>query len=132
MYTYPPTGNQHPIYLWVAGEVTENQQRVEQAALFPLGPSSTYSVTMQRCELPRPGKHLRLRAYNVTGVQRQKKKRPKLRTDQSSRKNTTKQQRDSQPIRYTVQNTGYQDAPGTHWVFQQHKKDRGSNEGPIM
>ena len=38
-------------------------------------------------------------------------------------KKTTKQQRDSQPIRCTVQNTGYQDAPGTHWVLQQHKKD---------
>ena len=36
--THPP-GNQHqegPIYLWVAGEVTENWQRAEQAALFPL------------------------------------------------------------------------------------------------
>ena len=29
-------------------------------------------------------------------------------------KNTTNQQKDSQPIRYTVQNTGYQDATGTH------------------
>ena len=29
-------------------------------------------------------------------------------------KNTIKGQRDSQPIRYRVQNTGYQDAPGTH------------------
>ena len=27
-----------PICLWVAGEVTENQQRAEQAALFPLRP----------------------------------------------------------------------------------------------
>ena len=38
--THPP-GNQHqkgPICLWVAAEVTENQQRTEQAALFPLGP----------------------------------------------------------------------------------------------
>ena len=35
---------------------------------------------------------------------------PKERTDQSSRKNITKQQRDSQPIRCTVQNTGNQDA----------------------
>ena len=41
MYTNPPTWNQHqkgPICLWVVGEVTENCQRVEQAALFPLGP----------------------------------------------------------------------------------------------
>ena len=32
-----------------------------------------------------------------------------------------------QPIRCTVQNIGYQDAPGTHWVLQQHKKDPGRN-----
>ena len=34
-------GNQHqkgPLCLWVAGEVTEDQQRAEQEALFPLGP----------------------------------------------------------------------------------------------
>ena len=38
--THPP-GYQHqkgPIWLWIAGEVTENRQRVEQAALFPLRP----------------------------------------------------------------------------------------------
>ena len=38
--THTP-GNQHqkgPICLWVVGKVTENQQRVEQAALFPLRP----------------------------------------------------------------------------------------------
>ena len=28
-----------------------------------------------------------------------------------------------------VQNTGFQDAQGTHWVVQQHKKDPGRNEG---
>ena len=29
-----------------------------------------------------------------------------------------------------VQNTDYyQDAQGTHWVLQRHKKDRGRNEG---
>ena len=39
--------------------------------------------------------------------------------------------KDSQPIRYRVQNTGYQDAPGTHWVLQQHKKAPGSNEDCI-
>ena len=36
-----PLGNQDqkgPICLWVAGEVTENQQRGEQALLLPLGP----------------------------------------------------------------------------------------------
>ena len=38
--THPPK-NQHkkgPICLWVAGEVTENWQRAEQAALIPLTP----------------------------------------------------------------------------------------------
>ena len=40
----------------------------------------------------------------------------------------TKQNGDKQPIRYTVQNIGYQDAQGTHWVLQ-HKKDPGRNEG---
>ena len=36
-----PHRNQHqkgPLCLWVAGEVTENQQRTAQAALVPLGP----------------------------------------------------------------------------------------------
>ena len=46
-------------------------------------------------------------------------------------KNTTKGGRDNQPIRCTVQNTGYLDAPGTHWVLQQHKKDPGNNEDCI-
>ena len=30
-----------------------------------------------------------------------------------------------------VQNTCYQDAPGAHWVLQQHKNDPGRNEGCI-
>ena len=34
-------------------------------------------------------------------------------------------------IRCRIQNTGYQDAPGTQWVLQQHKKDSGINEGYI-
>ena len=47
--------NQHqegPMWLWVVGEVTENQQRAEQVALFPLGPSPTYSITTQWRGLP--------------------------------------------------------------------------------
>ena len=36
---------------------------------------------------------------------------------------------DKKSIRCTVQNTGYQDAQGTQWVLQQHKKDPGRNEG---
>ena len=38
----------------------------------------------------------------------------------------TKQNRDNQPIRYRVQNTGDQDAQRTHWIQQQHK---GRSEG---
>ena len=58
-----PLRNQHqkgPLCLWVAEGVTEIWQRVEQAPLLPLGPSPTYSVTVQRPALPRPGEHLRL------------------------------------------------------------------------
>ena len=58
-----PPRNQHQkglICLWVAEEVTESQLRAEQAALSLLGPSPTYSATTQLCELPHPGKYLRL------------------------------------------------------------------------
>ena len=65
-------------------------------------------------------------------MQRQKKMAPIKEQFKSPEKNTTIQRRDSQLIRCTVQNTGYQDAPGTQWVLQQHKKDSGSNEGCIM
>ena len=44
-----PLRKQHqkgPICLWVADGVTENQQRVEQAPLLPLGHSLTYSITV--------------------------------------------------------------------------------------
>ena len=58
-----PPRNQHqkgPICLWVGQGVTENQQRVEQAVLFPFGPHPTYSITTNQHELPHPGEHLRL------------------------------------------------------------------------
>ena len=84
--THPP-GNQHqrgPICLWVAGEVTENHQRVEQAPLFPLRLLPTYSNTTQQHGLPHPSEHLRYHPlllntpYSATllstGVLRQKKK----------------------------------------------------------
>ena len=54
-----------------------------------------------------------------------KKYGPNERTDQSS-KNRTKQQRDSQPIRCRVQNTGNQDAHRNGWVGFQNK---GKYEG---
>ena len=43
----------------------------------------------------------------------------KERTEQSSRKNITKQQRDSQPIRCTVQNTANKDAHRIGWIWSQ-------------
>ena len=57
------------------------------------------------------------------GCQNEKTKKhdPNERTKQNSRKRT-KQNGDKQAIRCRVQNTGYQDAQGTHWVLQQHKK----------
>ena len=41
--------------------------------------------------------------------------------EKNSRKRT-KQNGDKQSIRCRVQNICYQDAQGTHWVLQQHKK----------
>ena len=35
---HPPRYQKGPVCLWVVEEVTESQQRAEQAALFPLGP----------------------------------------------------------------------------------------------
>ena len=61
-----PLGSQHqggPIWLWVAEEVTEVQQKMEQVPLLPLGPSAMYSITAQQPALPRPGEHLRLRPF---------------------------------------------------------------------
>ena len=46
-----PPRNQHqkgPIYLCVAREVTESQQRVEQAALFPLRPLSHIQLRQKK------------------------------------------------------------------------------------
>ena len=60
---------------------------------------------------PAQGEHLRLHPFlHNTQAETKKKNGPNERTDQSSRKNTTKWQRDSQPIRCTVQTTGNQDA----------------------
>ena len=42
---------------------------------------------------------------------------PNERSEQNPRKRA-KQNGDNQLIRYTVQSTGYPDAPGTHWVLQ--------------
>ena len=61
-----PLGSQHQkglIRLWVVEGVTEILQRVEQAPLVPLGPSSTYSIKAQRPVLPHPGAHLRLHPF---------------------------------------------------------------------
>ena len=52
--------------------MTEIWQRTEQVPLFPLDPSSTYSVTTQLCK-PGPGEYLRLGPLYVIGTPRQKK-----------------------------------------------------------
>ena len=68
--------NQHqrgPVSLWVAEGVTENQQRVEQAPMLPLGPSPTYSVTAQKPALPHPREDLRLRPFTQQVYQDKKK-----------------------------------------------------------
>ena len=90
-----PLGNQHqkgPLCLWVAGEVTEIWQRVEQVPLFALGPLPSHTVSQRSIV----GYLTRVNTsdsapYYVTGIPRQKKNGPNERTDQSSRKNTTKQ-----------------------------------------
>ena len=51
-----------------------------------------------------------------------------MKEQQNSRKRT-KQNGDKQSYKCKVQNTGYQDAQGTNWVTQQHKKDSDRNEG---
>ena len=58
--------------MWVAGEVTETQQRVEQAPLLPLGPSPTYSITAVTSGTP-PRKTPKAPPLYLTGVPRQKK-----------------------------------------------------------
>ena len=45
-----------------------------------------------------------------------KKRDPNERTEKNSRKRA-KENGDKQSIRCRVQNTGYEDAPGTHWVI---------------
>ena len=67
------------------------------------------------------------------GCQNEEKKKygPNERTEQSFRERT-KRHGDKQSIRCRVQNTGDQDAPGTHWALQRHKKDPGRNEGCTM
>ena len=114
-----PHGNQYqkgPIWLWVAGEVTENWQRADQVELSLSDPCPTYSVTKQPHGLPHPGEHLRLCPLlcNSQAETKNKKQGPKKNSSKLQKK-YTKQQRDSQPIRCRVQNTGYQDAPGNHW-----------------
>ena len=43
--------------------VTEIHDRVEQGPLLPLGPTPTYSITVQPPALLCPGEHLRLRPF---------------------------------------------------------------------
>ena len=68
---------------------------------------------------------LRHLTFGDSVTPRQKKNGPNERTDQNSRKNTTKLGRDSQPIRCKVQNTGYQDTHRIGWICS---KSRWKNE----
>ena len=58
--------------------VTESRQRAEQVALFPLGPSPTYSITTQQRGLPSPGEYLRLRPLLQNRCAETKKKKKKM------------------------------------------------------
>ena len=72
MYTNLPNGNEHqkgPIWLWIAGEVTENQQIVEQTALFFLRPLA------QQVGLPYLSEHLRLHPLLCNRRKKTKKKK---------------------------------------------------------
>ena len=58
-----PLGNQHqrgPVCLWVAGEVTENGQRVEQVPLFPLRPLPHIQRRSTATSVTPPHEHLQL------------------------------------------------------------------------
>ena len=92
-----PPGNQHqkgPICLWVAGEVTKSQEPSKWHCSLS-DPCPTYSATIQWCRLPHPGEHLRLHPLLGNRCAETKKKGPNEGRGQSSRKNTTKQWRDS-------------------------------------
>ena len=106
-----PLGNQHkkvPVGLWVVGEVTESLQRAEQGSLFHFRPLSHIQRQNAAPWVAPPWRTPKLCPL-LRNRPTMMKKWP-IWTDQSSRKNTTKQRRDSQPIRCTVQNTGNQDA----------------------
>ena len=113
MYTNPPTRNQHqkgPICLWVVVEVTETSGELSKQHRSLSDPFPTYSTIMKQHGLPCLGEYLKLRPLPCNRHTRTKKYGPNERTDQNSRKNTTMQRRDSQPIRCRVQNIGNKDA----------------------
>ena len=63
--------------MWVAEGVAEIRWRVEWEPLLLLGPSPTYSITVQQPVLSRPGEHLRLRPFTKQVRQDDKKKKKK-------------------------------------------------------
>ena len=88
-----PPRNQHqkgPICLGVKEEVTETHKRAGFHC-FLSGPSPTYKTTAQPHELPCAREHLRLHPLLCNRHSETQKCGPNKRTDQSSRKNTTKQ-----------------------------------------
>ena len=85
---------------------------MEQAPLLPLGPSPKYSITVQPPALPHPGEHLRLRPLlrNSCAETKKKKKLAQMKEQLTAPEQIQLRDRDSQPIRCTVQNSGNQDA----------------------
>ena len=127
-----PPRNQHQgstwkgtIHLWVVGEVTESGPRAEQAALFPLWPlpHRQHHNAVTWVALP----WWTSKAPPLTSTRHTKIKTwPKWKNRPKLQKNTTKEQRDSQPTRCRIQNTGNQDAHRIGWVCSQNT---GKREG---
>ena len=94
--THPPR-NQHQkgsVCLWVVEKVTDSWPRAEEVALFPFGPFPHMQHHSASTWVALPWQIPRLHPLilkRCTETKKKKKEWPNERTDQSSRKNTTKQ-----------------------------------------
>ena len=113
MYTNPPTQEstlEGPNLL--VGSRRSDWKLVQSQAsnISPsLIPPAMYNATMQWNSMSCLGEYLRFHLLQCNRCTKTKKYGPNERTDQSSRKNTSKWWRASQPIRCRVQNTGNED-----------------------
>ena len=109
-YTKPPTQESAPqepnLLVGSRGSDWKPGQKLSKCYCSLSDPSPTYSATTQQYGLPHLGKHLRLCPLLHNRHIQTKKYGPNKRTDQSSRKNTTKWWRDTQTITCRVQHTG--------------------------